>query len=155
MAGDGKEIRKILDLLLHNIMRDLEQMNRMTVGAIEDYLDSILRGADKLTENLFYEEKVPAIKDSWESFAVVDCMNPIRDHQSHAVGTILIKLYARQNPYGTKNSGKLFEMEKALNRIIEDADDEHYFITRMGAYADYDAVNDIFFDIVQLNLIIT
>lgn len=132
---------------------DIELLDRMSISAIETFFDKLLRG--KLTDNLFFEDKLPAMSESWTDFVVVDCMNPIRNHDSHAIGTVLIRMYAKQSAKGTKNVKTMSRLEKTLNRLVNESEDEYYHISHRGMYADYDAVNDIFFNIIQIQLIIT
>lgn len=132
---------------------NLDRMNRMSTSSMETFFDSILRG--KLTDNLFFEEMPPVIHESWDDFVVVDCMNPFRDHDAYGVGTVLIYLYAKQSPYGTKNVKRLAELERRLNQIILENDDPHYNIQRRGMYSNYNAVNDIFYNVIQLTTIIS
>lgn len=131
----------------------IQKMNRMNVSSIETFFDKLLRG--NLTDNLFFNDLPPQIKETWKDFAIVNVINPIRDHDSHALGTVLIELYAKQNPYGIKNVKGLAELEAKLNEIVEGCEDENYHISRRGAYSHYDAVNDIYYIVVQISLVIT
>lgn len=133
-------------------MDNVELMNLMSVSKIEEYLDSILRG--KLTDNLFFDEMPTTIGKNWKSFAVVDCSTAVRDYGAYGAGMIRLFLYVIPNATGVKNVKEMYSLESALNSIVAEANDEHYVLSRKGTYANYDAVNDMFFNIIQLNLVI-
>lgn len=134
-------------------MADIDVLDRFTTSSVETFFDSLLRG--RLTDNLFYNSLPTNIRKRWKECAVVDVANPMRDYDSHMVGTVLVFLYAKQNDYGIKNVKVLQEQERKLNRLIEESRDEHYHISRRGSYSNYDAVNDIYYNVVQINLIVT
>lgn len=136
-------------------MEPIEKMDRKNISSIETFFDGLFRGEDRLTKNLFFNELPTDISKDWSDFAVVDVGNPVRDNNAYAVGTVLVLLYARQNAYGVKNVKVLQELETKLNRIIHESDDPHYRLSFRGRYSNYNAVNDIFFNVIQLNLVIT
>ena len=136
-------------------MEPIDKLNRKTISSIETFFDSLLRGKDKLTENLFFNELPIDIAKDWETFAVIDCGNPLRDNDAYAVGTVLVLLYAKQNVYGIKNVKVLQAMEKTLNELVQANSDPYYHVSFRGRYSNYNAVNDIFFNVIQLNLVIT
>lgn len=136
-------------------MEPIEKLDRKNISSIETFFDSLLRGANKLTKNLFFNELPIEINKEWRDFAVVDCGNPLRDHDAYAVGTVLVLLYAKQNPYGLKDVKRLQEMEKALNRLVQENEDPYYHLSYRGRYSNYNAVNDIYFNVIQLNIVIT
>ena len=131
----------------------LEKRNRMNISSVETFFDSILRGT--LTDNLFFGELPPRLSKDWKELVVVDCGNAIRDFDGYARSTVLIYLYAKQSAYGIKDVKTLQELETKLNTIIENNDNEYYHITRRGAYQNYNAINDIYFNTIQINLVIT
>lgn len=131
----------------------LELMNRMNISSIETFFDGLLRG--KLTDNLFFNELPVKVEKGWKEMVVVDCGNPMRDKDAIAEGTVLILLYAKMPVSGVKDVRRLQEMEKTLNELILSNEDEHYHISRRGAYSNYNAVNDIFFNVIQINLLIS
>lgn len=133
-------------------MDNLEMMNLMSVSKVEEYFDSILRG--RLTDNLFFDQMPTALGKGWKSFAVVDCGTAIRDYDAYGAGTVRIFLYQSPNASGVKDVKEFYRMESALNAAIAGSSDEHYVISRKGSYSGYDAINDMFFNIIQLNLII-
>jgi len=133
------------------MMRD--NMNLFNVSAIECFFDSILRGT--LTDNLFFGEVTPATSKNWKEWVIVDVGNPMRNYDAYSVGTVLILVYLRNNKYGQKDVKRMKEMEEKLNEIILTSEDPHYHINKRHSYANYDAVNDIFFNVIQINLVIT
>ena len=128
-------------------------MNRMSTSAMETFFDKLLRGV--ISDHIFFEELPVSISESWKDFIVVDCLNPFIDHDAYGKGTVLIYLYAKQNSFGTKNVKRLAEMEKKLNQAILDNDDPYYNVTRRGMYSNYNAVNDIYYNVIQLTIIIS
>lgn len=136
-------------------MEPIEKLDRKTISSIETFFDGLLRGEDKLTKNLYFGELPIDLSKDWKDIAVVDCGNPLRDNDAYAVGTVLIFLYAKQNVYGIKDVKRLQEMEKSLNSLVQGNTDPHYKLSFRGRYSNYNAVNDIFFNVIQLNLVIT
>lgn len=136
-------------------MPDIESYHRKTISSIETFFDSLLRGSDKLTENLFFEELPTSWKKEWDELVLVDCGNPQRDKDAFGVQTILISIYTKANAYGRKDVKTMQRLEKRLNELILGNDDEHYHTTLRGRYSNYSAVNDVFFNIVQINLVVT
>lgn len=133
-------------------MENLQLMNLMSVSKVEEYFDSVLRG--RLTDNLFFEQMPTALGKGWKSFAVVDCGTAIRDYDAYGVGTVRIVLYQTPNASGVKDVKEFYRMESVLNSVISEPSDEHYVISRKGTYSGYDAINDMFFNVIQLNLVI-
>lgn len=131
----------------------IEKRNRANVSSVETFFDRIFRGT--LTDNLFFGELPTSMKKDWKELVVVDCGNAIRDHDGFARSTVLVYLYVKQNAYGIKDVATMQRLESTLNEIIENNDDEYYHISRRGSYQNYNAVNDIFLNSVQINLIIT
>lgn len=131
---------------------ELDKLNRFNISSIETFFDTLLRGT--LTDHLFFNELPPVIGKEWEDIVVVDCGNPVLDHDSHAQGTVLIYLYVKQNPYGTKDVKKMQELEKKLNELVLSSSDPYYKISHRGSYSAYGAVNDIYMNIVQISLTI-
>ena len=136
-------------------MEPIEKLDRKNISSIETFFDTLLRGKDRLTENLFFNELPVDINKDWKTFAVVDCGNPLRDNDAYGVGTVLVLLYAKQSAYGIKDTKSLQAMEKSLNRLVRENEDANYHVTIRGHYSSYNAVNDIFFNVIQLNLVIT
>lgn len=136
-------------------MEPIEKLDRKDISSIETFFDTLLRGEDKLTKNLYFNELPTELDKNWKEIVVVDCGNPIRDHNAFSVGTVLILLYAKQNTYGIKDVKRLQQMEKALNRLVQGNTDPNYHLSFRGRYSNYNAVNDIYFNVIQLNIVIT
>lgn len=136
-------------------MAQIDTLDRMTISSIETFFDSLLRGKDNLTENLFFDEMPTSLKKGWKEFVVVDCGNPLQDKDAYGRQTVLVYMYVTQNAYGKKDVKTMQALEQKLNRLINGNLDEHYHTSFRGRYSHYDAVNDMYFNIVQINLIIT
>lgn len=124
----------------------------MTISSIETFFDSLLRG--KLTKNLFFGELPTNIVKSWKDVVVVDCGNPIRNKDAFSQGTILVYLYVRQNSQGVKDVKTMQMLECKLNELIDNNSDPYYKTTIVGNYTNYNAVNDLYFTIIQINLVV-
>ena len=136
-------------------MVEITDLNRRNVSSVETFFDTLLRGENKLTENLFFAELPTSWKKDWKELVLVDCGNPQRDKDAFSIQTVLIYLYTQANAYGKKDVKTMQRLESRLNELIEGNRDEHYKTSIRGRYANYSAVNDVFFNIVQINLIIT
>lgn len=136
-------------------MAQIETLDRMTVSSIETFFDSLLRGPNNLTENLFFDEMPTSLKKDWKQFVVIDCGNPLQDKDAYGRQTVLVYMYVKPNAYGKKDVKTMQELEQKLNRLINGNTDAHYHTSFRGRYSHYDAVNDMFFNIAQINLIIT
>ncbi|MBR3467924.1 MAG: hypothetical protein IKH15_11990 [Bacteroidales bacterium] len=137
------------------MIQPLDKLKRKNISSLETFFDGIFRGEDKLTKNLFFNELPIDINKDWTDFVVVDCGNPLRDKDAFVEGTVLVLLYARQNAYGIKNVKVLQDLESKLMQIVNDCSDPYYHISFRGRYSNYNAVNDIFFNVIQLNIVIT
>lgn len=133
-------------------MVDIEKKKRMTVSAVEQFFDGLLRG--KLTKNLFFGEIPSSIRKDWKSLVVVDCANAVRDYEAYGAGTVLIYLMSKPNTSGTKDCKQIAELEMKLTELIDSNNDPYYVTSRRGSYGKYDTVNDMFFNVIQINLII-
>lgn len=131
----------------------MDRIDRTNISSIETFFDGLLRG--KLTDNLYFTEIPPALKSDWKELVLVDCANPIFDYDGYSRGTVLITMYAKVNPYGKKDVKTLQKLEKKLNELILGSRDEFYKVSIRGRYTNYSAVNDIFYNVAQINLIIT
>lgn len=136
-------------------MEPIEKTDRKNISSIETFFDDLFRGEDKLSKNIFFNELPTDISKDWTDFVVVDCGNPLRDKDAFVEGTILVLLYARQNAFGIKDVRGLQQLETRLNRLVRENDDAHYHLSFRGRYSNYNAVNDIFFNVIQLNIVIT
>lgn len=129
--------------------------DRKNISSIETFFDSLLRGSNKLTNNLFVGEVPPAIDKSWTELAVVNCGNPLSDYDAYGRATVLVYLYSKVNAYGVKDVKTMQTMEKKLNELIEASNDSYYHVSLRGRYSGYDDINDFHMTIVQINLIIS
>lgn len=136
-------------------MVEIEELNRRNISSIETFFDTLLRGKDKLSEVVFFDELPTTWKKEWTELILVDCGNPQRDRDAFGAHTILIYLYTKANAYGVKDVKTLQRLESKLNELIEGNTDPHYHTSIRGRYSNYNAVNDVFLNIVQINLIIT
>lgn len=127
--------------------------NRANISSVQTFFDKLLRG--RLTKNLFFDELPTSIGKDWKELAVVNCRNIMRDKDAYARQTLLVMLYAKQSAYGTKDVRILQQLETKLNALIDENDDPYYHLSRSGCYSGYDAINDIYYTIVQINLIVT
>lgn len=126
--------------------------NLMNISKIETFFNALLD--NKVSDNTFFSDLPPAIKQEWNDMVVVDFPNTISDLDACGQGTVLIWLYAKPKSNGTKNVPVLSGMEAKLNECISSSKDAHYIINRRGEYADYDDQRNLHCNIVELNLII-
>lgn len=132
---------------------DQARQNRKNISSIETFFDTLLRG--KLTDHLFFGDFPTSWKEDWKEVVVVDCGNPVRDYDAYSAGTILVSIYCMPNAYGVKDVTHMQWLESTLNRLIDDNTNPHYVITRRGSYGNYNAVNDVYFNVIQVNIIIS
>lgn len=126
--------------------------NIMNISKIETYLNSLLD--NKVSDNTFFTDLPPAIKQDWKDMVVVDFPTSITDLNAYGSGKVLIFLYAKPKADGTKNVAVMSQMETKLNECLASATNEHYKLVREGTYADYDEPKNLHCNIVELNLII-
>lgn len=126
--------------------------NLMNISKIETYLNELFD--NKVSENTFFTELPPAIKQSWNDMVVVDFPNTVTDLNAYGSGKVLVFLYAKPMSDGKKNVAVLSQMEQKLNECLASATDEHYKLVREGEYTDYDEPKNLHCNIVELNLII-
>lgn len=133
-------------------MENLELMNFASVSRIEEFFDGLFRGT--LTDNLFFGEIPTSLKKDWKNLVVVDTGNPVLDHDAYAQGTVLVCLFCPPKAGGQKDFAEMARLEKTLNELIVNSKDEHYIISKRASYSSYDAVNDMFLNVFQVNLLI-
>ena len=124
----------------------------MNISKIETFFNSLLD--NKVSENTFFTELPPALKQEWADMVVVDFPNTVLDLEACGQGTVLVWLYARPKSNGTKNVPLLSQMESKLNECVSSNVNEHYVINRRGEYTDYDDQRNLHCNIIELNLII-
>lgn len=133
-------------------MAELEAINRRNISRIESFFDSIFR--ETLSENLFFGGLPNAIEKEWESVVTIDISN-IVEKDGYGKGKAMIFLYAQCDTPGEKNVPVLSQLEDTLNDIVLSSSDPDYHISIGRRFGDYDAINDMFYNVVELNLIIT
>ena len=124
----------------------------MNISKIETFLNTLLD--NKVSDNTFFTDLPPAIKQEWIDMVVVDFPNTISDLDACGKGIVLVWLYAKPKADGSKNVAVLSKMEAKLNECIASNSDSHYHLNRNGEYADYDAQKNLHCNIIELNLII-
>ena len=88
----------------------------MNISKIETFFNALLD--NKVSDNTFFSDLPPAIKQEWNDMVVVDFPNTISDLDACGQGTVLIWLYAKPKSNGTKNVPVLSRMEEKLNEYI-------------------------------------
>ena len=73
---------------------------------------------------------------------------------AYGKGTINVYLYAHPTANGRKNVAQLSKMEKAMNAVLDGANDDRYILTQLYKATDYDSAINWHFIIVALNIII-
>lgn len=126
--------------------------NLLNISKIETFFNTLLD--NKVSDNTFFTDLPPAIKQEWNDMVVVDFPNTISDLDACGRGKVLIWLYAKPKSNGTKNVPLLSRMETKLNDCIYSSKDEHYQINRSGEYTDYDEQRNLHCNIIELNLTI-
>lgn len=124
----------------------------MNISKIETFFNSLLD--NKVSENTFFTELPPTLKQEWADMVVVDFPNTVLDLEACGQGTVLVWLYARPKSNGTKNVPLLSQMESKLNECVSSNVNEHYVINRRGEYTDFDDQRNLHCNIIELNLII-
>lgn len=126
--------------------------NLLNISKIETFFNTLLD--NKVSDNTFFTDLPPAIKQEWNDMVVVDFPNTISDLNAYGSGKVLVWLYAKPKASGTKNVPVLSQMETRLNECLESSNDEHYKLSRSGEYSDYDEQRNLHCNIVELNLVI-
>lgn len=124
----------------------------MNISKIETFFNDLLD--NQVSDNTFFCDLPPAIKQEWKDMVVVDFPNTITDLNAYGSGKVLIWLYAKPKSDGTKNVAVMSQMETKLTECLASANDEHYKLVREGTYTDYDEPKNLHCNIVELNLII-
>ena len=95
-----------------------------------------------------------AISDDTKDLVLIDCGNAVKDLSAYGKGTINVYLYAHPTANGRKNVAQLSKMEKAMNAVLDGANDDRYILTQLYKATDYDSAINWHFIIVALNIII-
>lgn len=126
--------------------------DNLNISTIETYLDSIIKG--KVSDNVFAGTLPNTLDDGMKELVLIDCGNAINDLDAYGKGIIDVYLYAKPTANGRKNVAQLSKMEKAMNAVIDESDDERYALTQLYKSADYDSAVNWHCNVVSLNLII-
>ena len=126
--------------------------NNLNISSIETYLDKIIKG--KVSKNVFAGTLPNTISDDTKDLVLIDCGNAVKDLSAYGKGTINVYLYAHPTANGRKNVAQLSKMEKAMNTVLDGANDDRYVLTQLYKATDYDSAINWHFIIVALNIII-
>lgn len=133
-------------------MAEIEAINRRNVSSIENFFDNIFRG--ELSENIFFGGLPNAIEKKWKDIVAIDISN-VLENDGYGKCKAMVFLYAKCNAQGEKDVPTLHRLETTLNAIVLSSADPYYHLSIGRRFGDYDAVNDMFYNVVELNLIIT
>lgn len=126
--------------------------NNLNISSIETYLDKIIKG--KVSKTVFAGTLPNTISDDTKDLVLIDCGNAVKDLSAYGKGTINVYLYAHPTANGRKNVAQLSKMEKAMNAVLDGANDDRYVLTQLYKATDYDSAINWHFIIVALNIII-
>ncbi len=126
--------------------------NNLNISSIETYLDKIIKG--KVSKTVFAGTLPNTISDDTKDLVLIDCGNAVKDLSAYGKGTINVYLYAHPTANGRKNVAQLSKMEKAMNTVLDGANDDRYVLTQLYKATDYDSAINWHFIIVALNIII-
>ena len=121
--------------------------NLLNISKIESFFYSLLY--KKLSSNVFFTSLPPAMNATWKDMILVDI-----DVSDNNVGEGFVNIFLYSKPMGDsrKNVAQLSLMETKLNELISKSYDEHYHITRLRTYSDYDNARKLFCSIVSLGI---
>lgn len=126
--------------------------DNLNISSIETYLDKIIKG--KVSKTVFAGTLPNTISDDTKDLVLIDCSNAVKDLSAYGKGTINVYLYAHPTANGRKNVAQLSKMEKAMNTVLDGANDDRYVLTQLYKATDYDSAINWHFIIVALNIII-
>ena len=126
--------------------------NNLNISNIEMFLYSIFKNA--VSNNTYVGTFPDTIQSSWQDMCLIDCGSAIADLDALGGGVVLIWLYAKPLSDGSKNVGKMQELEEKLNLAISNSFDKNYRINRRNTYTDYDSDRKWHCNIVELNIVI-
>lgn len=126
--------------------------NNLNISSIETYLDKIIKG--KVSKTVFAGTLPNTISDDTKDLVLIDCGNAVKDLSAYGKATINVYLYAHPTANGRKNVAQLSKMEKAMNTVLDGANDDRYVLTQLYKATDYDSAINWHFIIVALNIII-
>ena len=126
--------------------------DNLNISSIETYLDKIIKG--KVSKTVYAGTLPNAISDDTKDLVLIDCGNAVKDLSAYGKCTINVYLYAHPTANGRKNVAQLSKMEKAMNAVLDGANDDRYILTQLYKATDYDSAINWHFIIVALNIII-
>ena len=126
--------------------------DNINISKIETYLNSIID--NKVSENTYAGTLPDTIKSEWSDMVLIDCDTAIQDLDAYGSGVVLIWLYTKPRGDGAKNTALMSQLERKLNEVIENANDNTYRISRRNTYSDYDSDRKWHCNIVELNILI-
>ena len=126
--------------------------DNLNISSIEIYLDKIIKG--KVSKTVYAGTLPNAISDDTKYLVLIDCGNAVKDLSAYGKGIINVYLYAHPTANGRKNVAQLSKMEKAMNAVLDGANDDRYILTQLYKATDYDSAINWHFIIVALNIII-
>ena len=125
--------------------------NKINISEIETFLNE--KFDNVVSSNTFVGSKLPdkaAIPSDWKDICLIEIPNGIRDFDAYGEGTALVYLLARPMESGRKNVAILSRMESKLNEVIENSDNDTYYIKRRLTYTGYDTDIDWHFNVVEI-----
>ena len=126
--------------------------NNLNISNIEMFLYARIK--DKISANTYVGTFPDTIDSTWEDMCLIDCGSAIAGLDALGGGVVLIWLYAKPLLDGSKNVGKMQELEEKLNKMIKDTFHNNYRINRRNTYTDYDNERKWHCNIVELNIVI-
>lgn len=126
--------------------------DNINISSIETYLDSIIKNA--VSKNVYAGTLPNTISDSVKDLVLIDCGNAINDMDAYGKGAVNIFLYAKPTANGRKNVAQMQKMEKAMNKLLETANDERYSLSQLYKSSDYDSALNWHYTVVALNIIV-
>ena len=126
--------------------------DNINISSIETYLDSIIKNA--VSKNVYAGTLPNTISDSVKDLVLIDCGNAINDMDAYGKGAVNVFLYAKPTANGRKNVTQMQKMEKAMNKLLETANDERYSLSQLYKSSDYDSALNWHYTVVALNIIV-
>lgn len=126
--------------------------DNINISSIETYLDGIIKNA--VSKNVYAGTLPNTISDSVKDLVLIDCGNAINDMDAYGKGAVNVFLYAKPTANGRKNVAQMQKMEKAMNKLLETANDERYSLSQLYKSSDYDSALNWHYTVVALNIIV-
>lgn len=119
----------------------------MNISAIELFFSKLIDG--KVSSNTYVGSLPSTIKSEWADIVLIDC-SKINDLDGYGKGTVLVYLYAKPMNSGKKNMSVIDKMERLLNEVIANNDNQTYNLSRRLTYPDYDSVRNLHYNVVEI-----